>query len=310
SGWAGFLPFSVEPLIGRVVLPVFGRTPAVWATTLFFFQAVLLLGYLYGHLSVTRLGLRRGAAVHVGLILAAGAALLVAPTRAAELRDAAVPDVLNLIWMLSVTIGLPAFVLTTTTPLVSAWYAAVRGTADRDASEGSADRDGGNGDDAYWLYALSNTGSLLALLAYPFVVEPRLGLSAQRGVWVIGFGLFALAIAGCAVWAGRHAGSAFSRGGERGMARAARAAGAVRVDPIPWRRRGTWLLLAAVPSGLLNAVTTFIATDLVSAPLLWLAPLAIYLTTFIVAFSARGRRLVPAAIVAAPAAVTLLWVPY
>ncbi len=85
---------------------------------------------------------------------------------------------------------------------------------------------------------------------------------------------------------------------------------ATRTGSISWRRRWTWLLLAAVPSGLLNAVTTFIATDLVSAPLLWLAPLAIYLTTFIVAFSARGRRLVPAAILAAPAAITLMWVPY
>jgi hypothetical protein len=297
-GWSAFLLFSVEPLIGRVVLPVFGGTPAVWATTLFFFQAVLLLGYLYGHLSVTRLGLRRGAIVHVALIVAAAVSLLAAPTRAADLRNPAIPDVLNLIWMLALTIGLPAFVLTTTTPLVSAWYAASRGAHD-------PDDDG----DAYWLYALSNAGSLLALLAYPFVVEPRLGLSAQRGVWAIGFVVFALAIAGCAAWANRHARLS-------GVARPGVGAGeslqgvASRAIAITWRRRGTWLLLAAVPSGLLNAVTTFIATDLVSAPLLWLAPLAIYLVTFIVAFSARGRRLVPAAVLVAPAAVTLMWVPY
>jgi SAM-dependent methyltransferase len=295
-GWSAFLLFSVEPLIARLVLPVFGGTPAVWATTLFFFQAVLLLGYLYGHLSVTRLGLRRGAIVHVALILAAAASLLVAPTRAADLRNAAIPDVLNLIGMLGLTIGLPAFVLTTTTPLVSAWYAASRGAHDHD--------DDG---DAYWLYALSNAGSLLALLAYPFVVEPRLGLSAQRGVWAVGFVVFALAIAGCAAWASRHGRLASEAGSRAGEGSADVAA---RTVPIAWRRRLTWLLLAAVPSGLLNAVTTFIATDLVSAPLLWLAPLAIYLTTFIVAFSARGRRLVPAAIVVAPAAITLMWVPY
>ena len=130
-GWSAFLLFSVEPLIARLVLPVFGGTPAVWATTLFFFQAVLLLGYLYGHLSVTRLGLRRGAVVHVALILAAAASLLVAPTRAADLRNPAIPDVLNLIGMLGLTIGLPAFVLTTTTPLVSAWYAASRAACAR-----------------------------------------------------------------------------------------------------------------------------------------------------------------------------------
>ncbi len=297
--WSAFLLFSVEPLIGRIVLPVFGGTPAVWATTLFFFQAVLLLGYLYGHLSVTRLGLRRGAVLHVGLVLAAAVSLLFAPGHAADLRDPAVPDVVNLTWMLALTIGLPAFVLTTTTPLVSAWYARSRlGVGSDDGRrEGEPAAEPG---DAYWLYALSNAGSLLALLAYPFIIEPRVGLSAQRGVWAIGFVAFGLAIAACAAWANRH------------DPRAPRtlASRAATVRPISWRRRATWLLLAAVPAGLLNAVTTFIATDLVSAPLLWLAPLAIYLMTFIVAFSTQGRRLVPAAVIAAPAVITLMWVPY
>lgn len=285
-GWSAFLLFSVEPLIGRLVLPVFGGTPAVWATTLAFFQAVLLLGYLYGHLSVTRLGLRRGAIVHVALLAAAGVALAVAPPRAADLRDPALPDVVNLLGMLTLTIGLPAFILTTTTPLISAWYASTR--------MGEAGRD-----DVYWLYALSNAGSLLALLAYPFVIEPRLGLSAQRGVWALGFVIFAIGIAACALWAGRRA----------KVTVAARDAKSQVGAPIAWSRRLRWLLLAAVPSGLLSAVTTFIATDLVSAPLLWLVPLTIYLLSFIIAFSARGRRIVPAALLLAPAAVTLMWVP-
>jgi SAM-dependent methyltransferase len=287
-GWSAFLLFSVEPLIGRVVLPVFGGTPAVWATTLFFFQAVLLLGYLYGHLSVTRLGLRRGAILHVGLVVLAAGSMLIAPARAADLRNPAIPDVLNLLAMLTLTIGLPAFVLTTTTPLVSAWYARSHSAAD-------------GGGDAYWLYALSNAGSLLALLAYPFVIEPRLGLSAQRGVWAAGFVAFGIAIAACAAWANARANSVAARPSNHA---------APARSTIAWRRRLTWLLLAAVPSGLLNAVTTFIATDLVSAPLLWLVPLAIYLGTFIVAFSDRGRRLVPGALMLAPAAVTLMWVPY
>nr|MBA2381799.1 hypothetical protein [Chloroflexota bacterium] len=298
-GWSAFLLFSVEPLIGRVVLPVFGGTPAVWATTLFFFQAVLLLGYLYGHLSVTRLGLWRGALLHGVLLAVAAVALLVAPARAADLRNPAIPDVINLVGMLAATIGLPAFVLTTTTPLVSAWFAAVRSSGGEAAGEGAA------ADDAYWLYALSNAGSLLALLAYPFVVEPRLGLSAQRGVWAAGFVLFGLAILAVAWWATRRVGS-WAPTDEA----VSQSTSMATVAAPTWRRRLTWLLLAAVPSGLLSAVTTFIATDLVSAPLLWLVPLAIYLVTFIIAFSARGRRLVPAAIVAAPAAVTLMWVPY
>ena len=298
--WSAFLLFSVEPLIGRVVLPVFGGTPAVWATTLFFFQAVLLLGYLYGHLSVTRFGLRRGAVVHVGLILVAAVSLLVAPTRAADLRDPAIPDVLNLIAMLGLTVGLPAFVLTTTTPLVSAWYA-----TRHSAATGADDVDGG---DAYWLYALSNAGSLLALLAYPFVIEPRFGLSVQRGAWAIGFVAFGFAMAACAAWARRGAGAAPAS--EAPVLSVDTTVAGPSGPPVTWRRRATWLLLAAVPSGLLNAVTTFIATDLVSAPLLWLVPLAIYLVTFIVAFSARGRRIVPAAALLLPAAVTLMWVPY
>ncbi|HEY3165364.1 MAG TPA: fused MFS/spermidine synthase [Candidatus Limnocylindrales bacterium] len=299
-GWSAFLLFSVEPLIGRVVLPVFGGTPAVWATTLFFFQAVLLLGYLYGHVSVTRLGLRRGAILHVALIAVAAASLLIAPSHAADLRDPAIPDVLNLIGMLTLTVGLPAFVLTTTTPLVSAWYAASR--SGPGAADGGVVGDG----DAYWLYALSNTGSLLALLAYPFVIEPRLGLTVQRGVWAVGFVVFGVAVAGCAAWAGNRA-----RGHVRDAAAAHEATDhAAAATRIVWRRRATWLLLAAVPSGLLNAVTTFISTDLVAAPLLWLAPLAIYLATFIIAFSSRGRRLVPAAVIVAPAAITLMWVPY
>jgi hypothetical protein len=286
-GWSAFLLFSVEPLIGRVVLPVFGGTPAVWATVLCFFQAVLLLGYLYGHLSVTRLGLVRGAVVHVGFLVIAVISLVLAPARAAELRSAAIPEVLNLLGILGLTIGLPAFVLTTTTPLVSAWYSSTR----------ASDRVRG---DAYWLYALSNTGSLLALVAYPFLVEPRLGAAAQRGIWTIGFVLFGVAMAGCAVWTARHV---IRRIDDRTDSLAATAR-------VTWPRRLRWLLLAAVPSGLLSAVTTFIATDLVSAPLLWLGPLAIYLMTFIVAFSARGRRAVPVAAALAPAAVTLMWVPY
>jgi hypothetical protein len=284
-GWSAFLLFLVEPLVGRLVLPVFGGTPSVWATTLCFFQVVLLLGYLYGHVSVTRLG-TRGPIVHIALVVMAAVALALAPARVAELRLSTLPDTLNLLWILVVIVGMPAFALTATTPLVSAW--AARG-----------DEAGARGD-AYWLYALSNAGSLLALLAYPFVIEPRIGLAAQRGAWAIAFGVFAVAIAACAGWA-----SARSRTARR---RATPTGGAIS-SIVNWRRRARWLLLAAVPSGLLNAVTTFIATDLVSAPLIWLIPLAIYLATFVVAFSERGRRVVPLAVTLAPAAVTLLWVP-
>ncbi|HEV8698071.1 MAG TPA: fused MFS/spermidine synthase [Candidatus Limnocylindrales bacterium] len=292
-GLSAFLLFSVEPLIGRLVLPVFGGTPAVWATVLFFFQGVLLVGYLYGHVSVMRLG-TLGPPLHMGLAGLAIVALLIAPARVADLRADSVLPVLDLIRILLVMVGLPALVLTTTTPLVSGWFEATR-SRETDA-------------DGYWLYALSNGGSLLALVAYPFLIEPRLGLGTQRGIWAIGYALLVvlLAIAASrALPALRERAASFTPD----LAIAA-AAPVVDTRPVDWPRRGRWLLLAAVPSGLLSAVTNFIATDLVSAPLLWVAPLSIYLASFIVAFSPRGARVIGAAVVAAPAMITLLWVPY
>ena len=170
-GLSAFLLFSVEPLVGRLVLPVFGGTPAVWATVLFFFQAVLLAGYLYGHVSVTRLG-RWGPVVHLVLAALAFGSLLIAPVRIADLRVQEITPVVDLLRILGVIVLLPAFVLTTTTPLVSGWFATARA---------------GDKGDPYWLYALSNGGSLLALLAYPTIIEPRLGLTAQRGLWTVGY---------------------------------------------------------------------------------------------------------------------------
>ena len=289
-GLSAFLLFSVEPLIGRLVLPTFGGTAAVWATILFFFQTVLLTGYLYGHLSVTRLG-SRGPAVHLALAAAGFVALVIAPSRVADLRMQDLPPGVDLLRILVVTIGLPALVLTTTTPVVSGWFAV-----------GRAERGG----DPYWLYALSNGGSLMALLAYPTLIEPRLGLAGQRSVWMVGY---AILVAMLAIVATRVVPGLRSRAAVP-AALAPSAGPAVAPAAIDGRRRARWLLLAAIPSGLLLAVTNFIVTDLVSAPLLWIPPLAIYLTTFIVAFSPRGSRVIKACAVAAPAMVTLLWVPY
>ncbi len=292
-GLSALLLFSVEPLVGRLVLPIFGGTPAVWATVLFFFQGVLLVGYLYGHLSVTRLG-SWGPPLHLVLAGLAVGTLLIAPGPVADLRIDGVPPVLDLIRILFVVIGLPALVLTTTTPLVSGWF--------------EASRERQTVGDGYWLYALSNGGSLLALIAYPLLIEPRLALSAQRGVWAVGYALLVVLLA---VAASRAIPALRARmataSAEEALAPASAAAASI---PIDWARRGRWLLLAAVPSGLLSAVTTFIATDLVSAPLLWVVPLSLYLLSFIIAFSPRGSRWIGWAALAAPAMVTVLWVPY
>ncbi|MEO8230557.1 MAG: fused MFS/spermidine synthase, partial [Chloroflexota bacterium] len=199
-------------------------------------------------------------------------------------------------------------------PLLSSWLAAIRS------------RDGETGD-PYWLYALSNAGSLLALLAYPFLIEPALGLATQRGLWAAGVVLLVGCLAACAALILRSVGPADTApaGATQAHPEIAAAVAPTAVAPtapapaqtvvsatdrIDWTRRARWLLLAAVPSGLLSAVTNFITTDLISAPLLWVVPLAIYLLTFVVAFSARGRRILPGAEWLAPAAVTLLWVPF
>ena len=298
---SAFLLFTVEPLVGRLTLPTFGGTPAVWATVLFFFQTVLLVGYAYGHVSATYLGARRGAVVHIALALGAVVALALAPVRIGDLRDVGLPAVVNLVWILLVTIGAPALLITATTPLLSSWLAAIRSTDGETA-------------DPYWLYALSNAGSFAALLAYPFLIEPAFGLAAQRTLWAAGVVVLIGCLAGCAALVIRRVGPTrppATRPSEPAEGLAAPTAGEiVPVERIDWGRRARWLLLAAVPSGLLSAVTNFITTDLISAPLLWVVPLAIYLLTFVVAFSARGRRILPGAEWLAPAAITLLWIPF
>jgi SAM-dependent methyltransferase len=299
-GLSAFLLFWIEPLVGQLVLPVFGGTPAVWATVLVFFQGVLLLGYLYGHASATRLGPRRGALLHVAITVAAYGWLVFLPTRQAELRAGDLPAALDLLRILAVTVGPPIFVLTATTPLLSAWFVADRGV----------DRG-----DPYRFYALSNAASLLALLAYPFVIGPWVGLSNQLTIWTIGFLFLCAALSLAALAVLRRARSVHSRAPVPGMDRrpgtelAGSRQSLDRAPAITWARRTRWLILAAVPSGLLAAVTNFIAVDLVAAPLLWVGPLALYLASFIVAFSARGRGAVPAAVALTPAAVTLLWIP-
>lgn len=272
----------------------------MWATTLGFFQLVLLLGYLYAHVSVTRFG-RLGPPIHMALAVAAGLHLAFGP-RLADLHYESLQPVLEVLATLTVGVGLPAFVLCTTTPLISAWLTIAIGGRTPAGAEGREPAG-----DPYRLYVVSNAGSLLALLAYPLLVEPAIGLSAQRGLWNAGFVALVVLIGVTATMrltAGRYSGerteSAANRSGED-----ARGHG----EHIAWTRSLRWLFLAAVPCGLLSAVTNFITADLISTPLLWVGPLAIYLATFVVAFSARGARVVVMATGLAPAMATLLWIP-
>jgi SAM-dependent methyltransferase len=255
------LVFLVEPMIAKLVLPRLGGSPSVWNTSLAFFQVALLVGYGYAHALQRLRSLRAQAVVHGAALLLAAIAL---PLRINELIG---PPSSNhptvwLLGVLAVSIGAPFAALSATAPLVQAWHARTFGE--------------GEGSEPYVLYAASNLGSLLALLAYPLIVEPTLTLHAQRYGWSSGYAVFGLLIAGLAVTVTRSART------DQTVSQSA-----TQAPPITWRDRAIWVGLAAIPSSLMLGVTTYITTDVASAPFLWVLPLALYLLTFIIAFQAR-----------------------
>jgi SAM-dependent methyltransferase len=250
------LLFLVQPMVGKMILPRFGGSPQVWNASLVFFQAALLLGYLYAHLATRVLGARRQAAVHLAVLALAVFALPVALREGAWGGDSP----FGVLIALAAAIGVPFLVLSASAPLIQRWFAA---TDAKDAK------------DPYFLYSASNVGSMLALLAYPFVLEPLLPIQAQSVLWGGGYGVLGLLMVGCALLLWRSPPSA-----ERDVE--------IReAPPVAWRTRLLWLALAAVPSSLLLAVTTFLTSNISPVPLLWIVPLALYLLTFIIAFAQR-----------------------
>jgi hypothetical protein len=256
------LLFLVQPMFAKMVLPLLGGTPAVWATSMVFFQAVLLAGYAYAHWSVARFGIRRQALIHMPLVLLP---LLLLPISVpAGWTPPEERPVFWLLWLLTFALGLPFFVLSTSAPLLQRWF----------SSSGHP-----SGKDPYFLYAASNAGSMLALLAYPFLMEPSLPLADQTQVWAIGYGVLAAGTIACAL---------VTRRGSEQTADAADPEEAAEKIPVPKparARRLRWVALAFVPSSFMLAVTTYISTDIAAIPLLWVVPLALYLLTFIVVFS-------------------------
>lgn len=260
---AGLL-FLVQPMFSRMVLPYVGGTSAVWNTCMLFFQAALLAGYYYAHVAPRLLGVRRHAAVHVVLLAAAVLTLPVAVDPAWAPPAAANP-VPALLALLAVSLGLPFFLLSAGSPLLQRWFSRTGHPA------------AGN---PYFLYAASNLGSMIALLAYPLLLEPRLRLAGQGTAWTYGYVLLLLLLGACAAYLWRAA--------PRPAPGAAPVEAAGRpAPPLPWRTRLHWAALAFVPSSLLLGVTTFLTTDIAAVPLLWILPLALYLLTFVVAFSDR-----------------------
>ncbi len=254
------LVFLAEPMIAQMLLPRLGGSPAVWNTSLAFFQIALLAGYAYAHL-VQRIGpVRRQMILHLGLLLA-GALVLPLHVSAAAGQSSTGHPILWLLGVLALSIGAPFAVLSATAPLLQAWFARAG--------------IGAGPSNPYVLYAASNLGSLLALLAYPLAVQPLLGLQVQALCWSLGYGAFVVLIAALVfrAWQGAGGPGACSLPSETPQPRLG-----------VWRERAAWVLLAAAPSSLLLGVTAYITADVASAPFLWIPPLALYLLTFVIAF--------------------------
>ena len=248
---SAFLLFGVQPMFAKMVLPSLGGAPAVWSVAMVVFQSLLLCGYAYAHLLTSRLPIRVAAAVHIVVLLTAFATLPIAVSSGLGRP----PESGEAFWLVGVffaSIGLPFFALSANGPLLQAWFAA----SGRQGAE-----------NPYFLYAASNLGSFGALLAYPFLIEPFVSLKQQSGLWSLGFAALVVLIA-TSGWLARD-----------GVRKAEKATAEAGPD-----RRLAWIGLAFVPSGLLVAVTAHISTDVAAMPMLWIAPLALFLLSFVVAF--------------------------
>ena len=261
---SAFLLFLVQPMMGRFVLPWFGGGSTVWTICMLFFQSGLLAGYAYAHLLALRLPVRRGLWVHGGLVALSLLALPIVP-RPPDPGDTPTHGNLG---ALAAAVALPYLVLSATAPLIQAWAARVDHRS------------------PYRLYAWSNTGSLGALIAYPLLIEPRAGLTAQANGWSLGYAAFALAITFCA-WRVHRA--AISPAPD-----AAPATDTADTPPPGRRAYALWIGCTTIASALLLATTDRLTEDISASPLLWVLPLGLYLTTFILCFghpATADRRL-------------------
>src|SRR5580704_15609633 len=262
---SALLLFSVQPLFTKMVLPRLGGSPAVWSVAMVFFQSLLLGGYAYAHYLMQLRNRMIPVVIHLVLLVIA---LLSLPLSIAS-GWGEPPTSGYAFWMLglfAVSIGLPFFALDANNPLLQAWFVRTGHP---------------NGPDPYFLYASSNIGSFLALLSYPVLLEPMFTLRTQNLIWTGGYGLLIVLIASCGALLLRSPGLA---------------AADLEVEetdaPAPtWTQRARWIFLAAVPSGLLVAVTAHISTDVAAAPLLWVLPLSLYLLTWVLVF--QSRPLIP-----------------
>ena len=258
---SAFLLFLVQPIIAKQILPWFGGSAAVWTTCLVFFQFLLLFGYAYSDWTTRKLTARRQVVLHIALLAASLASLPI--IAGADWKPAGDEDpTWRILGLLGVTIGLPYFLLSTTGPLAQAWFA-------RTFPAGTV----------YRLFALSNFGSLLALISYPFVFEPWITTAAQSWGWSVAYVAFVVLCAASAVYSLRG----------RSAVEAQAAVTVPYAGPAPGPRDyAAWLLLSAMGAFMLLAVTNHITHDIASVPFLWILPLTLYLLTFILCFEGRG----------------------
>ncbi|HZT58506.1 MAG TPA: fused MFS/spermidine synthase [Pyrinomonadaceae bacterium] len=293
---SALLLFWVQPLVGKMLLPLLGGTPSVWNTCLLFFQSALLAGYAYVLASTRKLSTRAQAVLHVALLVAAAAALPAAFVGAAS-NDPTASPVAWLLKTLLLTVGLPFFALSASAPLLQKWYSQTRAAS---------------ASDPYFLYAASNAGSLAALLAFPTLLEPNLTLGQQARAWSLGYLALVLLVVVCACAAlGSLSHSLKDKARDDAQAVGeTRATNRVVSERLTLGRRMRWVLLAFAPSSLVLGVTTYITTDIVAVPLLWVVPLALYLLSFVLVFARRqllSRHLLTRALPGAAVLVVLVY---
>ena len=268
---SALLLFSLQPMFAKMVLPVLGGAPSVWAVAMCFFQGALLAGYCYAHLLIRKFPPAKTGLIHLGLTAIAVLSAIPSWMPRGFIEPPAGEPYLWQLGLFAVGIGLPFVAVSANAPLLQAWFAATGHP---------------HGRDPYFLYSASNLGSLLALLSYPLLLEPAFGVKALSQMWTAGFALLCLCLAGCFMVVRRAA--------EADGGRAARSVGSAISEPVlspTLAQRLGWVGLALVPSALLTAFTTHVTTDIASAPLLWVLPLALYLLTFVLVF--RDNSLIP-----------------
>ena len=247
------LIFLVQPIMAKQILPWFGGVASVWNTCLFFFQFLLLVGYLYAHGLARWFPPKVQAAIHIAMLVVSCLSLPIAVSSTWKTVNG--DPAVHILLLLSASVGLPYLVLASTSPLLQAWYSRFSATP-------------------YRLFAVSNAASLAGLLAYPFLIEPSWATNQQGRIWSLGFALFAASCAAVAIVNARSSGrSATAEKMRTGSKR------------ITIKLRALWLVLSALGSLTLVSVTAFVSQNIASVPLIWIIPLSLYLITFILAFS-------------------------